>query len=79
MVDCNKRDTQPDLTFTLESHDFAITAKDYIIEIRESVCISAFVGFDLPRQLVILGDVFLRKWYSIYNMGNNTVGLAKAV
>ena len=34
---------------------------------------------DIPEPagpLVILGDAFLRKWYSVYDLGTNSVGLA---
>ncbi|KAF2862274.1 Asp-domain-containing protein [Piedraia hortae CBS 480.64] len=79
-VECEKRDKLPDLTFTLSGYNFSITAYDYILEVQGS-CISAFMGFDIPEPagpLVILGDAFLRKWYSVYDLGNNAVGLAKA-
>lgn len=38
-------------------------------------------GMDLPEPvgpLAILGDAFLRKWYSVYDLGNSSVGLAAA-
>ncbi|PIA96090.1 Vacuolar protease A [Cercospora beticola] len=79
-VDCSKRDSLPDLTFTLTGHNFTIDAFDYILEVQGS-CISAFMGFDIPEPagpLAILGDAFLRKWYSVYDLENNAVGLAKA-
>lgn len=53
---------------------------------------SAWVGRSIPLQkiyindfpdipepvgpLAILGDAFLRKWYSVYDLGTNSVGLA---
>lgn len=79
-VECEKRDSLPDLTFTLTGYNFSITAYDYILEVQGS-CISAFMGMDFPEPvgpLAILGDAFLRKWYSIYDLGNDSVGLAKA-
>ncbi|KAF1979952.1 aspartyl proteinase [Bimuria novae-zelandiae CBS 107.79] len=79
-VECDKRDSLPDLTFTLTGHNFTIDAYDYILEVQGS-CISAFMGMDFPEPagpLAILGDAFLRKWYSVYDLGNNAVGLAKA-
>jgi saccharopepsin len=79
-VECDKRADLPDLTFTLTGHNFSITAYDYILEVQGS-CISAFMGMDFPEPvgpLAILGDAFLRKWYSVYDLGSNSVGLAKS-
>ncbi|KAJ5141327.1 uncharacterized protein N7443_010703 [Penicillium atrosanguineum] len=79
-VDCAARDSLPDLTLTLSGHNFTITSYDYILEVQGS-CISSFMGMDFPEPvgpLAILGDSFLRKWYSVYDVGNNAVGLAKA-
>jgi saccharopepsin len=77
-IDCEKKSSLPDMTFRLAGHDFAITANDYILEVQGS-CISTFMGMDFPEPvgpLAILGDAFLRRWYSVYNLGNSTVSLA---
>ncbi|KAK6410011.1 aspartic proteinase precursor [Oleoguttula sp. CCFEE 5521] len=79
-VECTKRDSLPDLTFTLTGYNFTIGPYDYVLEVQGS-CISAFMGFDIPAPagpLAILGDAFLRRWYSVYDLENNSVGLAKA-
>lgn len=79
-VECDTRDSLPDLTFTLTGNDFTITSYDYILEVQGS-CISAFMGMDFPEPvgpLAILGDAFLRKWYSVYDVGSSSVGLAKS-
>jgi len=79
-IECDKRDGLPDLTFTLTGHNFTIGPTDYILEVQGS-CISSFMGMDFPEPmgpLAILGDAFLRKWYSVYDVGNNAVGLAKS-
>jgi len=97
-VECEKRDSLPDMSFTLSGHNFTITPYDYILEVQGS-CISSFMGMvrhpgsvlcttltnfmkqDFPEPvgpLAILGDAFLRKWYSIYDLGKGTVGLAAA-
>ncbi|KAI9809606.1 MAG: Vacuolar protease A [Sarcosagium campestre] len=77
-IECDKRDELPDLTFTLSGYNFSITSYDYILEVQGS-CISSFMGLDFPGEpLAILGDAFLRKWYSVYDLGNDAVGLAKA-
>lgn len=79
-IECDKRDSLPDLSFTLTGHNFTITPYDYILEVQGS-CISSFMGFDIPAPagpLAILGDAFLRRYYSVYDLGSNSVGLAKA-
>ncbi|KAI9654592.1 MAG: Vacuolar protease A [Alyxoria varia] len=79
-IECDKRDSLPDLTFTLTGKNFSITSTDYILEVQGN-CISAFTGIDIPEPagpLAILGDAFLRKWYSVYDLGSGSVGLAKA-
>ncbi|KAL8711106.1 MAG: hypothetical protein Q9220_004487 [cf. Caloplaca sp. 1 TL-2023] len=77
-IDCSKRDDLKDVTFTLTGHNFTITPYDYILEVQGS-CISSFFGMDIPAPagpLAILGDAFLRKWYSVYDLGTNSVALA---
>lgn len=79
-VDCDKRSSLPDITFTLAGHNFTIGPFDYTLEVQGS-CISSFMGMDFPEPvgpLAILGDAFLRKWYSVYDHGKGSVGLAKA-
>ncbi|KAG7293764.1 saccharopepsin [Staphylotrichum longicolle] len=80
-IDCAKRDSLKDVTFNLAGYNFTLGPYDYVLEVSGS-CISTFMGMDFPAPtgpLAILGDAFLRRYYSIYDAGANTVGLAEAV
>lgn len=79
-MDCDKRASLPNMHFVLDGHNFTLSAFDYTLEVSGS-CMSAFMGMDFPEPvgpLAILGDAFLRRYYSVYDLGKGTVGLAEA-
>lgn len=79
-IDCAKRDSLPDITFSLAGSNYSLPPTDYILEVS-GTCISTFQGMDIPAPagpLAILGDAFLRRYYSVYDLGKNAVGLARA-
>ncbi|KAF7732003.1 Vacuolar protease A [Apophysomyces ossiformis] len=79
-VDCSTVPNLPDFTFYFGGKPFPLKGSDYILEVQ-GTCISAFMGMDINLpwgQLWIVGDVFLRKYYSVYDLGKNAVGLATA-
>lgn len=81
LVDCAARDLLPPLTMTFGGKNFTLSAYDYTLEVSGS-CISVFTPMDFPApigDLAIVGDAFLRRFYSIYDLKSNRVGLATAV
>ncbi|KAL1020847.1 hypothetical protein UPYG_G00005510 [Umbra pygmaea] len=76
MVDCKNIPNMPAVTFTLNGYAFTIPASAYILQ-TDNTCITGF-GTGSP-DLWILGDVFIRQFYTVFNRQNNTVGLAQAV
>jgi saccharopepsin len=80
-VDCNRVPSLPDLTFVFDGESYPISGTDYILNVQ-GTCISAFTGLDinLPDggSIWIIGDVFLRKYYTVYDLGRNAVGFAKS-
>ncbi|KAG6039436.1 Vacuolar protease A [Claviceps citrina] len=80
IIECDKIKSLPDITFNLGGSNYSLPASDYILELQGS-CVSTFQGMDIPEPsgpLVILGDAFLRRYYSVYDLGKNAVGLARA-
>jgi len=79
-VDCSTRPSLPFITFVFGGQNFSLSPNDYILE-TQGTCLSAFTGIDIPAPagpLWIVGDAFLRAWYTVYDLGNNRVGFAKS-
>ncbi|CAD6890751.1 unnamed protein product [Tilletia controversa] len=79
-VDCEKISSLPDLTLNIDGKKYPLSAEDYILNVQGS-CISSFQGLDIPAPLGpiwVVGDVFLRKYYTVYDLGKNAVGFAKS-
>ena len=81
VVDCKKLSSLPDLTVRLGGKDFTLSAEDYTLSIAKTECMFGFTGIDMPPEvgsLWILGDVFLRKFYTVFDVGQKRVGIAPA-
>ncbi|XP_042881608.1 cathepsin D-like [Penaeus japonicus] len=83
LIDCNKIPEMGNLTFTLGGVDFDLTADEYVLRVEAAgsptVCLSTLAGLDYPHYpLWILGDPFIGRWYSVFDMGNLRVGFARS-
>jgi saccharopepsin len=77
-VDCSKVPDLPDLSFYFNGRAYPLKGSDYVLEVQ-GTCISSFTGRNLPGGLWIIGDVFLRRYYTVYDLGRDAVGFAKSV
>ncbi|KAJ3068320.1 Vacuolar protease A [Podochytrium sp. JEL0797] len=80
-IDCSLIPSLPSISITIGGVPHVLDAQDYVLNLGGggSGCVSGFMGMDLPISIWIVGDVFLRKYVSIYDLGNNRVGFAEAV
>ncbi|KAG9092194.1 Vacuolar protease A [Ceratobasidium sp. 370] len=80
-VDCNTVPSLPDLTFKFGGKPYVLKGTDYTLNVQ-GTCISAFTGLDinLPDggSIWIVGDVFLRKYFTVYDVGRDAVGFAES-
>lgn len=80
-VDCAAIPSLPDVKFKFGGHTFSLPASDYVLQ-TPGGCISSFMGIDIPAPagpIWIVGDAFLRHYYTVYDLEKNRVGFAKAV
>nr|XP_048299358.1 chymosin-like [Myodes glareolus] len=74
-VNCWSLGMMPTIVFEIHGRRFPLPPSAYINQELGS-CSS---GFKFGSQMWILGDVFIREFYSVFDRANNRVGLAKAI
>lgn len=83
-VDCSTIPQLPQLEFKFGSDSYILKAQDYILEVQEgakTVCIVGIMGLDLPPSLgeaFIIGDSFIKTFYTHFDVENSRVGFARA-
>ncbi|CBZ52709.1 Pepsinogen A1, related [Neospora caninum Liverpool] len=89
--DCSNKDSLPTVTFVLEDTDgrlvkFPLKPSDYLVEEINSqgksvTCAAGFIPMDVPAPrgpLFVLGNSFIRKYYTIFDRDHMMVGFMRA-
>lgn len=82
-ANCDQSSQLPIISFILGGKAFNLTGEDYMVPFEQfgvKSCTSGFQGADMSANGLqwILGDVFLRRYYTVFDVDNNQVGLALA-
>uniref|UniRef100_A0A7S0CMU5 Peptidase A1 domain-containing protein n=1 Tax=Amorphochlora amoebiformis TaxID=1561963 RepID=A0A7S0CMU5_9EUKA len=82
---CSAKSDLPTVNFNISGSNLTLEPSDYIMNLgipgKLSRCMLGFMAMDLELEGShtphwILGDVFLRKFYSVFDLGNRRVGFA---
>ncbi|KAM6041118.1 pepsin B-like isoform 1-T1 [Theristicus caerulescens] len=81
-VDCNEVQNMPPITFVINGAQLPLYPSAYVSN-NNGYCTLGIEVTYLPSQngqpLWILGDVFLKEYYTVFDMGNNRIGFAPSV
>lgn len=76
-IDCDKVPTLPNLDFKINGKTWTVPGKDLVIQ-SGGTCLFVMMGMDIPTgPKWILGDVFMRKFYTVFDYENEQVGFAE--
>jgi Eukaryotic aspartyl protease len=73
---CSASNSTETIEFELGGNQFAVPVADLVREASAEarLCFSGLVESGLP--FTVLGDVFLKSWYTVFDFGNTRVGFA---
>ncbi|KAJ2995296.1 1,3-beta-glucanosyltransferase [Globomyces sp. JEL0801] len=78
-VNCNVAQTGPLVDFIINDIVFSIPATVYVVARGDGLCYSGFAAKEDEETPVVLGDVFTRAYYTIYDKEHQRIGFASSV
>jgi len=81
--DCSNVKNLPTMSFTIDSQTYTLEPSDYVLSITQSgvtECLLGVQSMDFPAgfNYFIMGDVFMRKYPTYFNLNDNTVSFQVA-
>ena len=77
LCECGESEKFPDIEFHLGEKVFSLTFKNYMIK-NGSKC-QVLISSNKELNRWILGDVFIRRYYSIFDLENERMGLVRSI
>jgi len=81
--DCSNVDDMPTLTFVINGKSFELGPEFYVLKSPsgngQEECQLGIQALNPGIPLWILGDPFIRKYYTVFDRSNNQVGFATAI
>ncbi|KAG9019062.1 Type I transmembrane sorting receptor [Tulasnella sp. 427] len=70
------------ITLSFNGDSYAVNLADFnlgAVSSGSSTCVAGIVGEDVGDGMAIIGDEFMKNWYSVFDYDNQAVGFAKAI
>ncbi|KAJ3389401.1 hypothetical protein HDU80_011494 [Chytriomyces hyalinus] len=81
IVPCDRSTALPDIQIQLGNFNYPLSWFDYVIALDENVCALGVVAGGTAKEMNyqwILGDVFLRRYFSVYDFGDGNAASVAA-
>lgn len=78
-VECSAVPTLPNILLSIGGKEWVLTGSDYVIGDMQSTCIVGIMGLDLPGPIgpaCILGDIFMKKVYTVFDADDASLSFA---